>query len=200
MTGGSALASWASDAARRRYKDDSDVPLAVVAALAAETEIPIEWIATGRAMDRGATLPNLDERGDALDLSVRKLLFKIDGNGDLVLDGNAPRVRMPRHILQQAGVAPDYARLWQASGDSMRETISDGDLLLIDISPGAIQLAEGKIYLFSLGDEPHVKRLKKSVDRLIIVSDNREMFPAEPVPPHVQLKIHGRVKWSGRCH
>src|SRR5712664_4038318 len=36
----------------RRYEQGTDIPLTVVAALAAETEIPLQWIATGQEMDR----------------------------------------------------------------------------------------------------------------------------------------------------
>src|SRR5437588_4190019 len=42
--------------ARRYEKGITDIPLSVVAALAAETEIPLQWIVTGNSMQRGAPM------------------------------------------------------------------------------------------------------------------------------------------------
>lgn len=89
-------------------------------------------------------------------------------------------------------------RLWEASGESMRETIHDGDLLLVDVSPAATQIVEGKIYVFSIGNEAFVKRLRRLGDKTIMISDNREMFPEEVVPDHLPMRVYGRVKWTGR--
>ena len=104
----------------------------------------------------------------------------------------------PRAILAHVGVAPQHARLMDASGESMKDTINDGDTLLVDISPAAAEIVEGKIYVFALGNEAYVKRLRRNGETVIMISDNRELFPPEPAPQHVQMRIFGRVKWAGR--
>lgn len=190
-----------SDGHIRRYERGLDIPLTVVAALAAETEIPMEWIVSGKAMDRLPPLIRIvPGNHDMTDVAVQKLAFKAAaGSGALMLDDSAAHHYVPRFMLQTAGVAPQNARLLEASGDSMKSTINDGDLMLVDVSPAATQrIVEGKIYVFSLGNEAYVKRLRQTSDRVIMISDNRELFPPEDVPAHSELRIYGRVMWAGR--
>jgi phage repressor protein C with HTH and peptisase S24 domain len=189
-----------SDSHLRRYEKGLDIPLTVVAALAAETEIPLNWIVSGHAMDRKAPLVRITPEqpiADSEDVPVQKLAFKASaGNGSLMLDDAANYVRFPRAILQHVGVAPQHARLMEAFGESMIPTISDGDLLLIDVS--STQIIEGKIFAFSVGDDAFVKRLRRIGDRVLMISDNRAMFPEAEVPKESPLRIYGRVKWAGR--
>jgi hypothetical protein len=136
-----------SDSHLRRYERGVDIPLTVVAALAAETEIPMEWIVSGQPVDRRQLLMQTshgEQRVDAEDVPVQKLAFKASaGPGALMLDEAAEHVRFPNAILNHVGVAPQNARLMEAFGESMKPTISDGDLLLIDVSPAAVQIVEG---------------------------------------------------------
>lgn len=191
-----------SDSQHQRYERGGDIPLTVVAALAAETEIPLQWIVSGKAMDRKAPLIHIspdNPTAESEDVPIQKLAFKAAaGRGSLVLDEQAEYVRFPRFSLAHAGVAPQNARLMEATGDSMKSTINDGDLMLVDVSPAATQIVEGKIFVFSIGNDAYVKRLRKSGERLVMISDNREMFPEEDVPGHLPFRVYGRVKWAGR--
>jgi phage repressor protein C with HTH and peptisase S24 domain len=54
--------------------------------------------------------------------------------------------------------------------------------------------------VFSLGNEAFVKRLSRSGGKVIMISDNRELFPPEEVPAHLDMRVYGRVVWSGRSH
>ncbi|WP_182915325.1 S24 family peptidase [Rhodopseudomonas palustris] len=181
----------------RRYEAGLDIPLTVVAALAVETEIPLDWIASGRPMQRRlpASVAAVGST-DGEDLPVRKLAFKVDDSGALTLDDAAGQVQFPRAILQRVGVAPANARLLEAFGESMTPTLSDGDLLLIDV--GATKIVEGKIFVFSVGADAFIKRLRRIGDRVLMISDNREMFPEQEVPSGAPFSIYGRVKWAGR--
>lgn len=193
-----------SDSQHQRYEQGGDIPLTVVAALAAETEIPLEWIVSGKAMDRRASrvqvVPPEQPAADSDDVPIQKLAFKASaGTGAMVLEEIGEHVRFPRAILAHAGVVPQSARLLEASGESMRSTINDGDTLLVDVSTAAIQIVEGKIYVFSVGDDAYVKRLRRLGEQVLMISDNREMFPEpEEVPKHLPLRVYGRVKWAGR--
>lgn len=185
-----------------RWRSGTQIPVNVVAAVAAETEIPMEWIVTGHAMDRRPPLVYVSPesaKADMDDVPVQKLAFKAAaGRGTPILDDLAEHIRFPRAILAQVGVPPQNARLMEASGESMRTTINDGDLMLVDISESAAQIVEGKIYVFSIGNEAFVKRLRRTGERVLMVSDNREMFPEEEVPTHLPMRVYGRVKWAGR--
>lgn len=193
-----------SDSQLQRYEIAPTIPLNSVAALAAETEIPLEWLVTGRPMERKPQLvrgtPD-QPKADADDVPVQKLAFKAAaGHGALIIDDAAEFVRIPRFVLAQARVAPQYARLWEATGHSMKDTINDGDLMLVDVSPSAQQIIEGMIYVFSIGDDAFVKRLRRLGDDVIMISDNREMFPEETVPKESPFRIYGMVRWSSKFH
>jgi len=186
-----------------RYAAGSEIPLLVVAALAAATEIPLDWIVTGRAMERkppliyvDPTAPRHPSNDD--DIAIQKLAFRASaGRGTLAVDEAADYMRFPRAILDHVGVRPENARLMQASGESMAPTINDGDLLLIDVSSKTI--AEGKVYAFSIGEEAFVKRLRVIGRRVLIRADNQALYPGEETaPPDLPLRIYGRVKWAGR--
>ena len=86
----------------------------------------------------------------------------------------------------------------EAAGENMKTTINDGDLMLVDVSTNAKQIVESKIYVFALGAEAYVERLRRSGSRVIMISDNREVFPAEEVPEDPPMTIYGMVKWAGR--
>jgi hypothetical protein len=112
------------------------------------------------------------------------------GRGALMLDESAEHIRFPKMILQSSGIAPQNARLMEASGESIRTTINDGDLMLVDVSPAATEIVEGKIYVFAISDEAYVKRLRRAGGgAVVMISDNREMFPPEEVPKNAPLRI-----------
>jgi phage repressor protein C with HTH and peptisase S24 domain len=138
----------ASDAAD---KQTARIPAGVLAALADHSKLPIEWLETGRQMERkppiirgtAEELLTVDE-----DVPLQKLAFKVAaGHGALIMDEAAGYVRFPRAILAHIGVSPQHARLMEAAGESMKATINDGDLMLVDVSPNATQIVEGKIYV-----------------------------------------------------
>ncbi|MFT3942079.1 S24 family peptidase [Rhodopseudomonas sp.] len=186
----------------RRYERGVDIPLTVVAALAAATEIPLEWIVSGRAMERKPPLVYVTperQRSDPDDVKLQKLAFKASaGDGALVIDEDAEYVGFPREILERERLAAQNARLMEAFGDSMRPTISDGDMLLIDTSNAGTQIVEGRIYVFSIGDDAFVKRLRRIGRKIVMVSDNRETFPDVEIPNELPFRIYGRVRWAGR--
>lgn len=186
----------------RRYERGVDIPLTVVAALAAATEIPLEWIVSGRPMERRPPLVFVTPdrpAADPDDVKLQKLAFKASaGGGSLVIDEDAEYVGFPREILERERLAAQNARLMEAFGDSMRPTISDGDLLLIDTSNAGTQIVEGRIYVFSIGDDAFVKRLRRIGSKIVMVSDNRETFPEVEIPNELPLRIYGRVRWAGR--
>ena len=85
-----------------------------------------------------------------------------------------------------------------ARGDSMEETIRDGDVLLVDTSIDRVR--DNSIYVIVYGDMVLVKRIHGRINgSLQLISDNPR-YPAEEVAKAEvdQLQVAGRVAWYGR--
>lgn len=83
-----------------------------------------------------------------------------------------------------------------AKGDSMEPGISDGDLLLIDETDNRI--SDG-VLAFVLEDEARVKRFRRRIDGVTILSDN-PAYGAEDLAADQldRINIIGRVRWVGK--
>jgi Peptidase S24-like len=186
-----------------RYSHGTELPLIVVDALARETHLPLAYIVSGRPMARDGDASSAAFTVDRLstndDVALPKLAFAVSaGMGAVVIDPPETEfMHFPRSQLAHSGVRTDNARLMEARGESMVPTINDGDLLLVDVSD--LTIAEGKVYVFSIGEEIFVKRLRKVGSRIMIRADNQSIFPGEEAVPEDQpFRVHGRVKWAGR--
>lgn len=83
-----------------------------------------------------------------------------------------------------------------AMGDSMEPGISDGDLLLIDETDS--RLTDG-VLAFVLDEEARVKRFRRRIDGITILSDN-PAYGAEDLATDQldRINIIGRVRWVGK--
>lgn len=185
-----------------RYRSEIRPTPDLLARLAAKTEMPLDWIISGRPMERRPPVIYIDPSERSAtdnDIPIRKLAFRVSaGTGSPVIDDSASFTRFPRSILERGGVRMESARLMEAHGDSMRETINDGDLMLVDVGDNET-IAEGKVYVFSIGDEIFVKRLRRVGGRVLMRADNQTLFPGEEaIPDGIPFRVYGRVKWSGR--
>jgi phage repressor protein C with HTH and peptisase S24 domain len=102
-------------------------------------------------------------------------------------------VALPQDIFSARGIRPDHVGLMMSSGSSMEPTISDGDLLLIDLA--AQSRADG-IFVIGRDGGVLVKRLQwRSDGSLIMISDNRayepEMLPRDDAD---DVRLIGRVR------
>lgn len=99
-------------------------------------------------------------------------------------------------LLRQLGrTNADDLGVLEADGDSMEPTIADGARVVIDFRD--TRLREG-VFAFRLGDELRIKRLRRMVDGVEILSDNAR-YQAEALVG-VQLEdfaVIGRALWSG---
>lgn len=84
----------------------------------------------------------------------------------------------------------------EACGDSMEPGISNGDLLLIDERDA--RLSDG-VFAFVLDEEARVKRFRRRVDGVTIVSDNPAYPPEEVATESLdRITVIGRVRWVGK--
>lgn len=84
----------------------------------------------------------------------------------------------------------------EAAGDSMLTTIHDGDPLLVDENDNRI--TDG-VFAFVLDGEARVKRFRRTLSGLTIISDN-PVYPTEELPTDQldRISIIGRVRWVGQ--
>lgn len=106
-----------------------------------------------------------------------------------------------RTWLQQiSGGKSESLSIVRVKGDSMAPTLLDGDDILVDRLDGNARVREG-IYVLDRDDTLLVKRvgLGPSAGRLHITSDN-PAYPSWPDCNAAEVRLVGRVVWSGRQH
>lgn len=102
------------------------------------------------------------------------------------------------HWLQHLGLNQDNASVVTVKGDSMEPTIRDGSILLIRMDEEEIK--DGSIYVLHYGDQTFVKRLKRDLNGIHVISDNELYEPQFISFKNLEfdpLHIAGRVIWYG---
>lgn len=118
------------------------------------------------------------------------------GKGTVVLeDAIATPVKIGREIIKDLWHVqnPNVLKLFKASGDSMADTIEDGNILLVDTSRTDYQ--NGGIYLLTINNDWFIKRLRKRLTgELDVISDNSK-YPIETFKPNddIEVVVKGRV-------
>lgn len=116
------------------------------------------------------------------------------GHGCNVWDEKPKRwLAFRRKYLSYKKLSPEHTAVVFARGDSMADTITDNDSLLIDTS--STTPIDGHIYIVRLGDELYAKRVQKSFDgSLTLISDNKDYSPIQvPKDKLPELCIVGKV-------
>ena len=117
------------------------------------------------------------------------------GTGTIVLtEADVTPIKIGREIIKNIwNSKPEDLKIFKASGDSMQETITDNDLLLIDLSK--TDFRNGGIFLLTINNDWYIKRLRmRLTGELDIISDNSK-YPIETLKPDttVEIKVIGRV-------
>jgi phage repressor protein C with HTH and peptisase S24 domain len=101
-------------------------------------------------------------------------------------------------VKNSLGISKDHLALISVLGDSMEPTLSNGDLILIDLRATHIQ--DNAIYVLSFDSALMVKRIQQKLDRTVIVKSDNAVYEPEIITPDKveQLTIVGRVVWCGR--
>lgn len=93
------------------------------------------------------------------------------------------------HAVTRA--APQHMAVIRVSGDSMEDTLSDGDWVLLDRTQS--RAAQEGIYALQIDDTTWVKRLTLNLrERLIRVVSDNPRYPVQDLPPD-DLTVIGRV-------
>lgn len=99
--------------------------------------------------------------------------------------------------LRRIGVTPAHARLMVARGDSMAETINDGDLMIVDTS--IREVVDQGIYVLVYAGMVLLKRIQILRSGALVLKSDNPRYDPEEVPAHEQpdLIVEGRVRWVG---
>ena len=179
-----------STSAMSRYMaGDGEPTLQSAVRLARVLGVNLIWLATGD----GA--PNVEAGGH---VGVPIFDVRLAAGAASFTDGVRVLGEMPfdRELLRQLGRdGAEELGVVEAEGDSMEPTIADGARVVVDFRD--TRLREG-VFAFRLGDELRIKRLRRRVDGVEILSDNAR-YPAEALVG-AQLEdfaVIGRALWSG---
>jgi phage repressor protein C with HTH and peptisase S24 domain len=99
-------------------------------------------------------------------------------------------------IRSRFGIEPDRLLLETAIGESMKPTIQDGDLLLVDTTEDTFR--GFGVYVLEIAGERLVKRVQPKLDgSLTLISDNAAYEPEHVAPAQASaIKVIGRVMWT----
>ena len=145
-----------------------------------------------------STAPAIPEE-DELELIPYYEVYASAGNGSFNLEVYEPTdyIGLSRRWLRQRGFRINHLTFFQAEGDSMYPTISDGDALLIDLSEKKPK--DGNIYIIRHGDQTLVKRVQGIRNGIRLISDNKTFY--DPVDltfdESLDLEVIGRVVHIG---
>lgn len=113
-------------------------------------------------------------------------------NHDDDVDDEVP---VSRRLLTELGIQPEKAHFIKAAGDSMEETIADGDDVLINMGDTALR-SEG-IYAVQVGELAMIKRVQPfaMLDTVTLLSDNPR-YPSTTIKrgEQDQFRVIGRAK------
>lgn len=162
-----------------------------IAKIADKTGIPFEGDApavhlpavTGRKEDF-VSVPIYDIRASA-------------GAGALVEDGD-PTAWQPYRSAEISRWNIDDLAVIQVGGDSMWETLHDGDKVLVN--RGERRIVKPGIYIIAYEGELLVKRCQRNLnDGSVIVSSDNKAYESFVVTEQDKLDVIGRVVWIGRA-
>lgn len=193
----------------RRWRDGKAKPnFASIAALTYAAGKSLDWLAKGEEIVVESNYPVIKNAIQNNLLAGSDVDFTLVPRLDVQASAGAGRVSIGEDPLEylafqstwlrSRNISPAFARILTAKGDSMEETIRDGDVLLVDTSINRIK--DNAIYIIVYGDMVLVKRVHGRLNGSVqLISDNAR-YPAEEVTAGEvdQLHIAGRVMWFGR--
>lgn len=165
--------------------------------------VNLDWLITGEgeSFQTQESDPQDLNQPDFVRLPVFSDIHASAGPGAVPTSEHANNVvAFDRMFLRDQGGNPDHCSIIFARGTSMRPTIPDGSILVVD--HGQRDVAHGCIYVFNVCDQLLVKRARWRMDgRLELVSDNvDEGYPVETFGPEQvdDLRVVGRVVYFCR--
>jgi len=144
---------------------------------------------------------NTEDRPDTWDSFALVPVYDVQasaGHGSLVeSELQTGQLAFKKSWLKEKGLQVGHLAIITAKGDSMEQTICDGDTLLVDTRVDKI--IDDSIYIVQADHHLIVKRLQQDFDgSVFVISDNPRYEKRHLNPEQAKnLKIAGRVCWYG---
>lgn len=101
----------------------------------------------------------------------------------------------PSYLKRITSTDPRNLTIISVKGDSMEPTLSDDDIVMLDMSKTSLGY-EG-LFVIRIYDVLHVKRLSHSrPGRVLVISDNRDKYPPREHALE-DIEVVGKVLWTG---
>lgn len=156
--------------------------------------VSVEWLLTGKG-----SIDDPNSRGDVISVPVIDVRASAGAGALNVDDADALDVHLfsENDLSRLTRSSPEQLRVIRVSGDSMWDTLHDGDLILVDLSQA--RLGRDGIYVLLIGEELVVKRcsLNPATKQLTVKSDNPQYPAYEGLDPDSVTPI-GRAVWISR--
>lgn len=204
-----ALKTDLTEGALRKQLNGSMPSLETAYKIASACEVSIDWLATGvespsvntsiaeksiSPINSNAAPTTVSTFNEEFSLIPGFHIQVSAGCGCSAFDQEPQRwLAFRSKYLRFKGLNPERCAVVFVKGDSMADTITDNDSLLVDRD--SITPIDGHIYVLRLGDELYAKRIQKSFDgSLTLISDNKDYSPIH-VPKNQldELCIVGKV-------
>ncbi len=203
--------SVSPSAFRKWLRGEAEPSRERLVALADVAKVSIAWLAKGEGpapsfakTEHGGGRVRSAEADRGIDPN-RFLVLPKQAEGVAAGAGNPPPPRPEaeyiafRHDWVRAtfGIEPADLILETAVGESMRPTIQDGDLLLVDTTDRTV--SSFGVYVLEIGGERLVKRVQRKLDgSLVLISDNDTYQPDQVTGAMLDgVTVIGRVVWGG---
>lgn len=177
---------------------------------AARHDLSLDWLMTGEtiqdetiAQSGVAREPDAVYRRSLLEDFVTVPRYDVQGScgagavihSEQIVDYLAFRADWVHTAL---GVSEQALALISVKGDSMEPTLSNGDLILLDTSRGAVE--DNAVYALQHNGTLLVKRVQRRMDGTVVVKSDNARYEPETLTADQAgaLKVVGRVVWSGR--
>ena len=174
--------------AMNKYLSGSEPGAFKAARLAQVLGVDLVWLLTGRgaptSLNGFVNIPIYDVRFAAGVASFSDAAEQI---------GTMP---FGKDLLRSLGLTgEEELGVFGSEGDSMVPTVQDGGSILVNLRD--TRLREG-VFAFRTDDDLRIKRLRRTVDGIEIISDNDRYAPELVTGDAAdELKIIGRVRWTG---
>lgn len=143
-------------------------------------------------------IERLLHRNNAVSIFVLDAVASMGSGETLTYEGDQIIELLPvsrQWIERNIKAHPDNLRVITGSGDSMRPTFSDGDMLLVDVSK--IKVDVDGVYVLSAHDRLFIKRVRQRLDgNFEVSSDNPTVKTVDILNGDHEIQVHGRVVWA----
>jgi phage repressor protein C with HTH and peptisase S24 domain len=179
------LASMSPSHLSALLKREGDPGVSKLAELARIGNVSLDWVLSGKR--QGEARSGAD---DTIPIRVLDLAY---GMGGAFIDEHAEEQIefFPKRMIAAFTKAPaEKLRVVKGIGDSMMPTISDGDLVFIDLSQDTVRMND-RVWALATGEIGMIKRLRVAGGELHAISDNPVV--SDYVLAEDDYRIVGRV-------